>query len=70
MNFLVVYVEVVTNTVGQLDKTHFRIEVCSNFPALRQNFEPIGLIIKTCTDVGLPRRKTWRAGLGGVSIQH
>src|SRR5207249_4189205 len=65
-----VNVEVVTDAVCQLNKTNLGIEVCTNFATLPQDFQPVGLIIETCTDVCLPRRKTRRSSLGGISVQH
>src|SRR5438067_4492484 len=65
-----IHIEVVTDAVCQLNKTNLGIEVCSNFPTLPQNFEPVGLIVKACTDVGLPRRKTRSSGLGSISVQY
>ena len=67
---LEIYVKVVTDAVCQLNKTNLGVEVGSNFPTLRQNFQPVGLIVKARADVGLPRRKARRSSLGSISVQH
>src|SRR5262249_16895313 len=46
-------VKVVAHAVGQFDKSNLGIEVWADFSPLCQNFQPVGLIVKSGSDVRL-----------------
>src|SRR5713226_3832490 len=65
---LEVAVQVIADAVGSFEKTHLRVEIRTNFPVLGEQFKPVGLVLESCSDIGLPRRNTRRSRLGSIRV--
>ena len=58
------------STVRSFQETHFWIEIRTHLPVLSEKLKPIGSVIKSRSQICLPRRKSRRSRLRSIRIHY
>ena len=53
-----------------MEKADFGVEIRPDLPMLGEHFEPVGLIIESCADIGLSGGVARRSRLRSIAVDH
>src|SRR5437899_10927505 len=62
------HIKIVANAICPFEKTDFGVEIRTNLSMLGEHFEPVGLVIESCTEIRLSGGEAWCSRLGSITI--